>query len=104
MITSTRTAIVTGGASGIGKAIATRLARDGIAVAIADKDEKQAAEVASNIQKGPQIISLGVDVSDRNSVEKMIELSYERLGSLDILICNAGIMDRAPFMLSLIHI
>ena len=98
MITSTRTAIVTGGASGIGKAIATRLARDGIAVAIADKDEKQAAEVASNIQNGPQIISLGVDVSDRNSVENMIELSYERLGSLDILICNAGIMDRAPFM------
>ena len=43
MKTSTRTAIVTGGASGIGKAIVERLARDGIAVAVADKDEKQAA-------------------------------------------------------------
>ena len=98
MKTSTRTAIVTGGASGIGKAIVERLARDGIAVAVADKDEKQAAEVASNIQNGRQIISVGVDVSDRNSVENMIESSHERLGALDILICNAGIMDRAPFM------
>ena len=98
MKTSTRTAIVTGGASGIGKAIVARLARDGIAVAVADKDEKQAAEVASNIQNGSQIMSVGVDVSDRTSVENMIELSHERLGSLDILICNAGIMDRAPFM------
>ena len=98
MKTSTRTAIVTGGASGIGKAIVARLARDGIAVAVADKDEKQAAEVASNIQNGPQIISVGVDVSDRNSVENMIEFSHESLGSLDILICNAGIMDRAPLM------
>ena len=41
-----RTAIVTGGASGIGKAIATRLASDGITVAIADKEEKRAAQVA----------------------------------------------------------
>lgn len=98
MKTSTRTAIVTGGASGIGKAIVERLARDGIAVAVADKDEKQAAEVASNIQNGRQIISVGVDVSDRNSVENMIESSHERLGALDILICNAGIMDRVPFM------
>ena len=98
MKTSTRTAIVTGGASGIGKAIVARLAHDGIAVAVADKDEKQAAEVASNIQNGRQIISVGVDVSDRNSVENMIESSHERLGALDILICNAGIMDRAPFM------
>ena len=98
MKTSTRTAIVTGGASGIGKAIVARLAHDGIAVAVADKDEKQAAEVASNIQNGSQIISVGVDVSDRKSVENMIKVSHERLGSLDILICNAGIMDRAPFM------
>ena len=98
MKTSTRTAIVTGGASGIGKAIVARLAHDGIAVAVADKDEKQAAEVANNIQNGPQIMSVGVDVSDRTSVENMIELSHKRLGSLDILICNAGIMDRAPFM------
>ena len=72
MKTSTRTAIVTGGASGIGKAIVARLARDGIAVAVADKDEKQAAEVANNIQNGPQIMSVGVDVSDRTSVENMI--------------------------------
>ena len=53
-----RTAIVTGGASGIGKAIAKRLASDGITVAIADKEEKRAAQVADSIQSGSKIISV----------------------------------------------
>ena len=92
-----RTAIVTGGASGIGKAIAKRLASDGITVAIADKEEKRAAQVADSIQSGSKIISVGVDVSDRESVETMIANVHERLGSIDVLICNAGILDRAPF-------
>ena len=93
-----RTAVVTGGANGIGHAIVTRLARDGIAVAVADKDEKQASNVAEKINTAEKPIGIGVDVSDRASVEKMIATAYERLGAIDILVCNAGIMDRAPFI------
>ena len=95
-----RTAIVTGGARGIGRAIVARLAADGIRVVIADRDEAEASKTAQGITGagGDAVTALGVDVSDRASVETMVAAAIERLGAIDILVCNAGVMDKSPFL------
>jgi len=100
MTSQTRTAIVTGGARGIGRAIVARLARDGVRTVIADLDEDAARETAAGIDgAGPEgVTAIGVDVADRASVEAMVSAAIERLGGIDILVCNAGIMDRAAFL------
>ncbi len=95
-----RTAIVTGGARGIGRAIVARLAADGIQVIIADRDEAAASQTAESIAGAGagSVTALGVDVSERASVEAMVQAAVNRLGGIDILVCNAGVMDRAPFL------
>jgi NAD(P)-dependent dehydrogenase (short-subunit alcohol dehydrogenase family) len=100
MSTTTRTAIVTGGAQGIGRAIVARLARDGIQVVIADRNEEAAKQTAAGIAGAGKdsVTALEVDVSDRSSVEAMVASAIEQLGSVDILVNNAGIMDRASFL------
>ena len=92
-----RTAIVTGGARGIGKAIAERLVKEGVQVAIADKDGKAAREVAEKINTDKPVLAFEVDVAERLSVEKMVDDVIGEMGQIDILVCNAGIMDRASF-------
>lgn len=97
-------AIVTGGATGIGKAIATALAAHGVCVAIADLDEQRAIETAAGL--GPEAgsepgkgghIGIGVDVRKRASVEACFKEIDARLGGYDILCANAGVstMNRA---------
>lgn len=91
--------IVTGGAQGIGKAIALRLAEEGAAVVIADildsADVKQAIE-----KKGGKALALHTDVSDEESVARMIDETVRHFGRIDILINNAAIFStitRKPF-------
>jgi 3-oxoacyl-[acyl-carrier protein] reductase len=86
-----RTAIVTGGAKGIGKAIATRLARDGFTVVIADADGPAAASVAAELAG----LGISVDVSDTAAVQRMAAAVLERYGSIDVLVNNAGITGKA---------
>ncbi len=81
-------AIVTGGARGIGSAIARRLAADGYRVAIADLDLVAARKVAEAI---PGSIAVEADVSNPSSVEKLIAEVVEQAGSPDALVNNAGI-------------
>jgi NAD(P)-dependent dehydrogenase (short-subunit alcohol dehydrogenase family) len=84
-----RTAIVTGGASGIGRAIAARLAQDGASVVIADLQKSDAG--ALNLQ---------VDVSREDQVERMAAQTMEALGRIDILVNNAAIfstLELRPF-------
>jgi len=86
-----RVAIVTGGAMGIGKAIATRLSRDGASVVIADiqKFDQAAAEIAK--ATGSRTVGLQVDVSSEADVNRMASETVKTLGRIDILVNNAAV-------------
>jgi len=87
-----RTAIITGAGSGIGKAIARRLAAAGARVVIADLNETAAAETAAEIKAaGGRALGLGCNVADQNSVGEMYERATTALGPAGILVNNAGL-------------
>jgi len=88
-----QTAIVTGAAEGIGEAVAARLARAGATVAVADRNEAGARTSAGKIGSGA--IAVALDVTDRSSVERMVQTILDRTGRIDILVNNAGIGGRA---------
>jgi len=86
-----RTAIVTGGASGIGLAIATRLAADGARVAIFDRNGDAAAEAAQTIEAaGGRALGLEVDVRDRERIDAAVARTAEHFARATILVNNAG--------------
>jgi len=85
--------VVTGGARGIGEAIARRLASDGTAVAILDVDGAAATATAATIAKESrsQIVGLACDIASRAQISDAIPAAADALGGLDGLITNAGI-------------
>jgi NAD(P)-dependent dehydrogenase (short-subunit alcohol dehydrogenase family) len=94
-----RVAIVTGGARGNGLAIAKGFASEGAHVLLADIDLETAEERAHEISEmGVRALAVRTDVSDRSSVEQMAELAYAEFGRVDILVSNAGIIGRLPFL------
>jgi NAD(P)-dependent dehydrogenase (short-subunit alcohol dehydrogenase family) len=82
-----RRAVVTGGASGIGRAVAERLAAEGARVAIWDRD-RAAAEAAATAVGGR---AFAVDITDWSAVEAAAEATRAALGGIDVLVCSAGI-------------
>ncbi|MFC9664250.1 3-oxoacyl-ACP reductase FabG [Nocardia sp. NPDC127606] len=93
MLTTTRTAIVTGAARGIGAAVAVRLAGDGHAVAIVDLDETACKPIVETIERaGGTAIAVGVDVSDETGVQSAVEKVADELGQPTILVNNAGVL------------
>jgi NAD(P)-dependent dehydrogenase (short-subunit alcohol dehydrogenase family) len=85
-------AIITGGASGIGRALAEELAQRGCEVVLADLQIELAQEVASKIQaSGGKAEAMEVDVTDFSAVEKLVEATVKRTGRLDYMFNNAGI-------------
>src|SRR5687767_13483487 len=91
--TDSRVAIVTGAARGIGAAVATRLAQDGMAVALLDLNEESCSEAVEKIKaSGGTAIAVGVDVSDSAAVEAAVQRVADELGAPTVLVNNAGIL------------
>ncbi|GAA3282592.1 bifunctional aldolase/short-chain dehydrogenase [Nesterenkonia halobia] len=88
---ATRIALVTGAASGIGKAIAQRLAAEGAVVAIADLDLEKARAAAAEIGGTDVAVGVAVDVSDEDAVQQAVDETLLAFGGLDIVVNNAGL-------------
>jgi NAD(P)-dependent dehydrogenase (short-subunit alcohol dehydrogenase family) len=86
-----RKALVTGGASGIGRATVARLLRDGAAVVIADANPTGLEQAVSELHASGDVSGLVVDVTDRRQVEAQTREAAARLGGLDILVTSAGV-------------
>ena len=88
-----RTALVTGAARGIGKAIAESLAERGANIVIVDLELASAEEAASEIagKTGREVLALEADVSDNASVKTMVKEALKKFGKIDVLVNNAGI-------------
>jgi len=84
-----RVAVITGGAAGIGLAIAQRLADSGAQVALWDRDDKMLKEALRNI--GERARSFALDVTDADAVERAARETETTCGGIDILVCSAGI-------------
>jgi 3-oxoacyl-[acyl-carrier protein] reductase len=94
-----KAAVVTGAASGLGLAIARRLAEEGCAVAVADLDGGAASRVRDAIlAEGGRAIAVTVDVAEKPSVDAMVEAALAAWGRLDACIANAGIGGMHPFL------
>lgn len=94
--TNPRAAAITGGARGIGRAIARQLAEAGTRVAIGDMDLEAAERTAEEL--GDAVHAFHVDVTDRGSVDEFVDSAEERIGPLDVFVNNAGILLVGPFL------
>ncbi|MCF8111317.1 MAG: SDR family oxidoreductase [Desulfobacteraceae bacterium] len=86
-----KTALVTGGAQGIGRAIAEQFLADGMNVLIADCDKEACQETAEELEKNGNPVALCCDVSDEQDVKTAVSETLRQFARLDVLICNAGI-------------
>src|SRR5580704_12369695 len=86
-----KTALITGGGSGIGAGCAIALAREGCQVAIAGRQTEKLAEVSKRFDGTPAIKSHPVDVADRESVSALFRWAEKELGRIDILVNCAGV-------------
>ncbi|HXZ87978.1 MAG TPA: SDR family oxidoreductase [Candidatus Binataceae bacterium] len=92
-----KVAVITGGASGIGRATAQRLAATGASIVVADLDEPMGAEMVKLIESvGGTVAFVKADVTDSNDVQRMLDTAIAKFGRLDILYNNAGIAVGSP--------
>lgn len=89
-----KVAVVTGAASGMGKAIAELYAQEGAKVVVSDLNIEGAETVAAGIRAaGGKAIAVKTNVAERNDIHTMIDTAVNEFGTLDVLVNNAGIMD-----------
>src|SRR3954454_5841653 len=94
-----RVAVVTGASSGIGEATAKALAGEGYAVALAARRKERINEIAEQISAdGGKALAIPTDVTDESSARALIQAAQDKLGSLDVLVNNAGVMLLGPIL------
>ncbi len=91
-----KVAVITGGAQGIGEAIARAFTAEGARVVIADVAEEKAQELARNL--GSEALAVRLDVRDAASIAGMVKTTVDRFGGIDILVNNAAIFDMEPVL------
>jgi rhamnulose-1-phosphate aldolase/alcohol dehydrogenase len=95
---ATRVAVVTGGASGIGKAIVQALVGEGACVVVADRDYDKAVQLAHDLG-GPDVaIAVGADVTSEDAVHSMIDEGCLAFGGVDLVVNNAGLSLSRPLL------
>lgn len=103
MLLEGRKAIVTGASSGIGKATAVRLAREGASVCVNYYSDEEAADATSVVEQArsagaPHAVAVKADVGAEDDVKRLIAQAKEELGGLDLLVNNAGIEKQVPLL------
>lgn len=94
-----KTALITGGGRGIGRAIALALAGEACNVAIASRTGSEIQQVAGEIEKlGGKVMAITTDISKPEDVDQMIDKTIETFGNLDIFVSNAGVAIFKPFL------
>ncbi len=93
-----KTAVVTGAAGGIGRAISLKFAEEGANVAVCDRTLMAAESVSEKIEDmGRKAIAVEADVCDMAAIDKLIRETAAAFGTVDILVSNAGVRRDAPF-------
>jgi rhamnulose-1-phosphate aldolase/alcohol dehydrogenase len=95
---ATRVALVTGAASGIGKAIAHRLAREGACVVVADLDAAKAEAAAAEVGNADVAVGVAADVSDAEAVAEAFRAAVLAFGGVDLVVNNAGLSISKPLL------
>jgi rhamnulose-1-phosphate aldolase/alcohol dehydrogenase len=95
---ATRIALVTGGGSGIGKAIARRLADEGACVVVADLNAANAAAVAGELGGPDKAVAVGTDVTDEEQITEAFKAALLAFGGVDLVVNNAGISVSKPLL------
>ena len=93
-----RVALVTGGGSGIGRAIALRLAAEGACVVVADRNGEAASQVASEIGDADKAVAVTVDVTDEVQIRECFNAAALAFGGVDLVVNNAGLSVSKPLL------
>jgi NAD(P)-dependent dehydrogenase (short-subunit alcohol dehydrogenase family) len=86
-----RVAVVTGGANGIGKGLATRFLEEGMRVVVADNDRRDLDRAAAELAELGEVLAVPVDVADSASVQALADAAVDRFGAVHVLCNNAGV-------------
>tara|TARA_R110000796_G_C14522120_1_gene431007 strand:- start:632 stop:1417 length:786 start_codon:yes stop_codon:yes gene_type:complete len=96
-----KTAVITGGARGIGLAIAQRYLSEGASVVVADIDRGAIDDAVATLQQlglAEKVMGVALNVCDQSSIDAMVEAVTQRFGGIDILVNNAAVFDMAPVL------